>query len=178
MSTPSEKLDSSREVLRQQTAKPTGSGNGKGDASRLGAGALQLADLLNERFVAAGRVVDNLARRGERIVSRGFSRCGGDDRVAASRVRLRADGMASWAARRLSDLHLRVGQSIYELEAGGACEEAVTAQLLALIGEIERLEDVLRRFDGGQGRESNKEPLSEIERFFDEAEPDTARSES
>jgi hypothetical protein len=148
---------------------------------------VRLADGLNERFVALGRVLDDWTRRGERAMVKAVSvrvrrrikaaehaaspPCpdspaaasrperseevnGGDlSRTARAEAdrRLRDDDLARRARVRLSDLHLRVGRSIYQLDAQSQSgdKDAIERQLRALLDEIERLEGILKCLDDG-----------------------------
>lgn len=101
---------------------------------------------LNERFVTLARRADDLMRRAERTVTQKLSP--GRDVVAEAET-ARRDRLSRWARVRLSELHLRVGQSLYQLEEapekGESEREAVRRQLLALLTEIDRLEEILSR---------------------------------
>lgn len=107
---------------------------------------MYVADLLDERFVAIGRFIDGAAQKGASLVRRTLPQR--SDAARGVAVEQQAQRELTQRARvRLSDLHLRVGQSIYELERHKGETGETRQQLSALLEEIERLEAHLGRFD-------------------------------
>jgi len=144
--------------------------------TRLLLAPVRVADLLNEQFLSLARGADNLMRKAERTLSRKPAREPAPTDTSADEER-DTNELARWARVRLSELHLRVGQSIYRLESGGTETEPVKRQLFALLEEIERLEDILRAA-GGVIEDSIPEDLKEIESLVASLEVETERSES
>lgn len=116
--------------------------------ARLLAGSARMADTLNENFVALARRADDLVNKAERAVLQRVSRVSPEE-MGDGTDSEEADQLGRWVRVRLSELHLRVGQSLYDLEDSPQQSEAtpdtVRHQLLALLREIERLEEILRR---------------------------------
>ncbi len=105
----------------------------------------RVADLLNERFVALARLLDGVTRQGERLWG---SKAPEKTQDPAASEGQRRREIVRRAQVRLSELHLHVGEKVYQLDADDEVSEAVARQLCALLEEIDRLEDVLRRIEG------------------------------
>lgn len=136
----------------------------------LGWRLLRVSDLLNERFVAMARLADEASRHGTQIMRRRLPNCQASPAISQS-VDLagQQEDAVVLVRARLSDLHLRVGQSIYHLEKERTDSEPVTRQLIALLDEIERLGSFLRRVDGDEDS-SPLGAIAEVERFLDQTE--------
>lgn len=152
--------------------------NAKATSNKLLRDSMRMAELLNDRFVALGRLLDS-ATNASKVKSAMQKAMGRDGAVKADRAGApskndprhtprRAVEMARRVRTRLSDLHLRVGQSIYEVEARGPQTARVTEQLCALLDEIERLEDVLRRLGAESRGPQAAQTLTEAESLFGE----------
>jgi len=107
-----------------------------------------IVDRLNDRFVAAARAVDALLRRARAAVRRKLLRPSATTengaRVQAAAPPL-APALTEQARARLSDLHLRVGECIYQMASGRQDAGPIERQLRALLDEVERVEEILRQ---------------------------------
>jgi hypothetical protein len=135
-----------------------------------------MANVLNEQFVGLGARADAFVRSAQtRLVRRLWPEANSPTAQAKARQKQADADLATYARVRLGELHLRVGQSLYHFDQEQGSEERalIRRQLLALLAEIERLEDILARGEGHAAVDPLAEELetvADIERLCTELE--------